>query len=252
MVDIIKNLITSLLDALVQIKDLGIPGSVDECIAFVKAVFFSIIASMDAFCILTIAVCAAVVAFNGYKLFKMGLYVIAPLACACVVNHYSDKILPYVQSYVPEYIDTLAVLMIVAGIVAIVLSRFARGFVVMVIGGAAGYLIGTKFVAGLVAGYFPTLTFLLHDIAVTTFGVICALIVAILFKLLFLHGFIIGTGIGGMACCGLLLGLAVMPGAGKEILLGFIAVGALAGIFAVIHQYNDEEKANDIFYSYKI
>lgn len=252
MVETIKNVIATLINTLMQVKALGIPKSVDEAIAFVKALVFDVIGSLDAIYILTIAICAAVVAFNGYKLFKMGLYVVAPVAFAYIARRYSGLILPHVDGFVPEYIDTLAVLMIIAGVVAVVLSRFARKFVVMLIGAAGGYIIGTRIVAGLVAAQFPTLTFLLHDISVKVFGVICAIIVGILFKLLFLHGFIIGTGIGGMAACGLLMGMAVMPTASKEILIGCIAVGALAGVFAVIHQYNEEEKANDIFYTYKI
>lgn len=252
MIETIKNVFSTLTEFLHQVKALGIPKTFDEAYAFVKAVFFDIIGSMGTIYILTFAVCAAIFAFAGFRLYKLALYAGGSVAIAYGVRYFSDKILPLVEGKVPENIDVIAILMVVAAVIAIIITRFRRKFMVSLMGALAGYIVGTKFVADLIIAQFPTLNFLKHNIFYTVVGVLCGIVLLLVFRLVFEHAFVICSGVGGMACCGLLVGLAVMPDAGKTDLLIFIAAGVVAGILAVIHQYNQEAKNNDVFYSYKL
>jgi hypothetical protein len=252
MIQTINNIVATLGGVFAQFQKLSLPKTVGEAVALIKTVFFSIIGSMDAIYILALAAFVAVCAFGGFKIYKMVMYGASAVAFAFAVKYFSGKILPFIAGYVPAGINTVAVLMALAAIVAMIITRYRRKFMVSLLGAAVGYAVGVKFIADMIIGYFPTLTFLRNKIFFTIVGVLCAIVLFLVFRLVFEHLVVLLTGIGGMATCGLLLGLAIMPGAGKMVLIIFIAAGAALGILAVIHQYNEEAKTNDIFYSYKL
>ncbi len=252
MIQTINNVIAALSGVVAQFQKLGLPKTVNEAVAFVKAVFFDIIGSMGTIYILALAAFVAVCAFGGFKIYKMGMYAAGAVAFAYGVRHFSGKFLPFIEGYVPASINVLAILMAVGAVVAMIITRYRRKFMVSILGAAVGYAVGVKFIADMIIGYFPTLTFLQNKIFYTIVGVLCAIVLFLVFRIVFEHLVVLLTGIGGMAVCGLLLGLAIMPGAGQTIMIFFIAGGAALGILAVIHQYNEEAKTNDIFYSYKL
>lgn len=252
MIQTINNIVAALSGVIAQFQKLSLPKTPNEALALVKTVFFDIIGSMGAIYIIALAAFVAVCAFGGFKIYKMGMYAAGAVAFAYGVRYFSGKVLPYIQGFIPASVNTVAVLMALGALVAMIITRYRRKFMVSLLGAAVGYVVGVKFVADMIIGYFPTLTFLRHKIFFTIVGVLCAIVLFLVFRLIFEHLVVLLTGIGGMAVCGLLLGLAIMPGAGKTVLIIFIAAGAALGILAVIHQYNEEAKTNDIFYSYKL
>ena len=191
---------------------------------------------------------------EGYKIFKGALYVIVPggLAFAAfkflagfVVSKLGDKLpaLPYGITYE-------VIIAVVAAIIGAVLVKFAYKTTIMLLGTAVGFVIGYLGVARLFVRLFPTLAFLQSRPAKAIIGFIIAAIMGIIFILLFKHMFIVLSAIGCMGAAGFLLGMLVMPAAPLLYKLAVAGLGAVIGIYSTIHQYNEEQRSQDIrFYT---
>lgn len=249
---ILINFAETMRDFIDKVLGLGFPDTIDELIAFARGLVFDVIRPMSPIYIILFTALAAIFAFAGYKLFKIGLYGIGAVGLAYAARYLAPFVVGFYQGYLPAGLDGTILLMVVAAVIGAILARFARKFLVLCLGGGCGYLIGSGVVAGIVANYFNTLEFLKGDIAKIAFGVVCAAICGILFLLIFQHAWIILTSLGGMALAGLLLGILIMPEAGKDIWLYFIGGGAAIGIISIIHQYQVEARENDIFYSFTL
>jgi hypothetical protein len=195
---------------------------------------------------LIVAICAMVlIAFEGYKLFKMAMYVISASGFAIVGHMYLAPIVaPHLGGLgLPEYINVNALIAIALALIAVFLTRFAFNFMIMVLGGACGYLLGSVYVWRVLRDNFTTLEFLKNDMTKYIVGGVFAAIFVILFILLFKHVFIVGSSIGCLAFAGLLLQKLIAPGASKEIMFCFIIVCAVLGILAAVYQYKEEENS---------
>ncbi len=253
MLDRVTNFIQRMLDLVDEVLNAGFPPRTwEEAYAFIKTVIFDIIGSLSPMYIILFATAAAIVGFAGYKLFKIGLYGIGAVGLAYGAKYLAPYVVGYYQGFLPEGFDGTVILMVVAAVIGAILARFSRKFLVLCLGGGFGYIVGSRFVAGEVSNYFNTLEFLKDEIASIAFGVVCAAICGIIFLLVFQHAWIILTSIGGLATAGLLLGMLVMPDAGKMIWLYFIAAGGVVGLIALIHQYQSEARENDIFYTFTL
>lgn len=203
--------------------------------------------------IVLIALCV-LVALEGYKIFKGALYVLMSGAFGFVAYKW---VAGFVMSKIggmlpaaPLGISYEAVIVVLFAIAAVFLVKFAYKFTIMMLGGAVGFVIGYLGVARAIIGMFPTLTFLNSTPAKAIIGLVFAAIVGIIFILVFKHLFILGTGLGCMAAAGFLTAMLVMPSASMLYKIAFAAFAALIGIYCTIHQYNEEQRAQDIrFYS---
>lgn len=201
---------------------------------------------------LILAVCLLVLAaFEGYKLFKMALHVAIPAALA--IDGYillAPYVAPYIKNFgvIPEFISIEALVAILCALVGLFISRFAYNAIVMILGGVFGYLLGAEYVWRVIRDFFNTLEFLNTPIAKYIIGGICASIFVLIFILLFKHVFIVGSSFGCLAFAGLLLQKIVAPTADDMLKVSFILVGVAVGVFAVVHQYKEDEKSFEILY----
>lgn len=198
--------------------------------------------------ILMAAICLlALFAFEGYKLFKLVVYAGGAFGFAYIgYNFIAPLIAPSVEGIVPDIININALVAVLCAVVAIFLTRFAYNFVIMLLGGGAGYLLGSVAVYNILLGYFNTLDFLKAGYIKHIVGGIFAAIFGILFILLFKHVFMILTSFGGLIGAALLLQMLLVPSADWKIKICFILVGIAIAVFAVVRQYKEEEKANEI------
>ena len=194
---------------------------------------------------LIVAICLlALVGFEGYKLFKMAMYVGSSAGFAYLGYTYlAPVVVGYIDGFIPDIIDASVVIAFVCALIAVILTRCAFNFMIMLLGGGCGYFFGAIYVWRVVKGYFSTLQFLEDPIAKYIIGGVFAAICVILFILLFKHAFIIGSSFGCLAAAGWLLQKLAAPGASQEVKFAFIVVGAVIGIFAVVRQYKEDENS---------
>jgi hypothetical protein len=201
--------------------------------------------------VLIVAICLLVlIAFEGHKLFKMALHVAVP-AGAAIVGHMF--LAPFVAKYaaalpIPEFVEIPALVAIVCALIGLFISRCAYNLVIMVIGGVVGFDIGAIYVWRVIKNFFSSLEFLDTPMAKYIVGGVCASVCVLVFVLLFKHLFIIGSSFGCLAFAGLLLQKLAVPTADDMMKGCFILVGLAVAVFAVVHQYREEEKSYEILF----
>ena len=197
------------------------------------------------------AICVLVLlAFEGHKLFKMALHVAIPAGAA--IGGYLF-LAPAVAGYasalpIPDYIEFSALVAIVCALIGLFLSKCAYNFVIMLLGGACGYCFGHFYAWHVIKNFFSSLSFLEAPIARYIIGGVCASVCVLLFVLLFKHVFIIGSSFGCLALAGLLLQKVAVPTADDMMKGCFVLVGLAVAVFAVVHQYKEEEKSYEILF----
>ena len=198
--------------------------------------------------VLMAAICLlALFAFEGYKLFKLVVYAGGAFGFAYVgYNFLAPLLAGSVGGMVPDIINFNALVAILCAAVSIFLTRFAYNFMIALLGGGAGYLLGSMFIYKILIGYFNTLDFLKAEYVKHIIGGVFAAIFGILFILLFKHVFMILTSFGGLIDAALMLQMLLVPEADWNVKICFILVGVAIAIFAVVRQYKEEEKANEI------
>ena len=201
--------------------------------------------------LLIVAICLLVlIAFEGHKLFKMALHVALP-AGAAIVGHMF--LAPFVAKYaamlpIPEFVEIPALVAIICALIGLFLSRCAYNFVIMLIGGVVGFDIGALYVWRVIKNFFSSLDFLDTPMAKYIVGGVCASVCVLVFVLLFKHMFIIGSSFGCLAFAGLLLQKLVVPTADDMMKGCFLLIGLAVAVFAVVHQYKEEEKSYEILF----
>lgn len=229
-------------DVLLVDKVIGkLTGYIDKIPANVKDFYYA-----HRVACLIVAVCLLVlVAFEGYKIFKMAMYAVGASGFAIAGYYFLAPLVePTITSAIqlPEFIDVAALIAVILALVAVFINRFAHGLMLMILGGAFGYLVGSVYVWRVLRDYFTTLEFVKNDTTKYIVGGVFAAIFVILFILLFKHVFIVGSSVGCLAAAGWLLQKLIVPGAEKEMVFCFILVGAALGILATVYQYKQEEK----------
>ena len=198
---------------------------------------------LAAICILTL------LAFEGYKLFKMIVYAGSAFAFGYLgITYLAPAIAPSVASFVPGIVDYPALVGVACALIAVFLARCAYPFMIMCLGGVAGYFIGAGPVYKLLIGYFNTLDFLKTDVAKHIVGGVIAAVLAIFFILLFKHIYMVVTSFGGTIGSAILLQSILVPTGDDTVQICFTVLGVSLGIFAIVHQYKEEEKAMEIVF----
>ena len=187
-------------------------------------------------------------AVQGYKIFKSLVHVIAAVGFGFAGHLYlAPRVSGLVESRLPASIsiDIDVVIALVCAIIGLLLAHFAYDFIVFCIGATTGYFVGYSYLAGVLERYFSNLTFLTSKVAHIVVGCVLALIVAIFFMIVFKQLYIIATSIGFMCLASLILAKTVMVGNSNSVLFGFIAIGAVIGVFMMVHQFDEEDKVNE-------
>lgn len=230
---------------LISVESLTAP--IDHLLAMIPADVVAIYNNYKTVILLAAICILALFAFEGYKLFKMLIYAGSAFGFAYVGYMYIAPLLAqHVGSYVPEIIDFNILVAVLCGVIAIFLTRFAYNFMIMVLGSAAGYFLGSMLIYEILVDYFNTLDFLKAGYVKHIIGGVFAAILGILFILLFKHVFMILTSFGGLIDAALILQTLLVPNADWNVKICFILVGIAIAIFAVVRQYKEEEKAMEI------
>ncbi len=191
-------------------------------------------------------------AIQGYKLFKMAMYAGSAFLFGYFgLKFLAPKLAPMIGGFIPAEagIKVDVLIAIVCALIAVILTRVAYNFMIMVLGGALGYYLGSTVIYGALINYFHTLEFLTKfEVVKHIVGGVFAGILGILFILMFKHLFIIFTSFGGSIGAGLALQLMVMPAAGLPVKIAFAVLGLALGIYAIVHQYREEEKDMEIVF----
>jgi hypothetical protein len=193
---------------------------------------------------LALVVVLGLLAFFGYRIFKAVLIIGGGVIGGTLAGlHLTPIIAPYVAAYIPGWLSLNAAVGIVVGLVAALLCWKAVKLVVFAGGAAAGYL----FVGPLAVGWLATLVPSVAEIASSSIGTIivsvvtalvCALILYIFFKLIF----IVATSIGCPAAIGFVLLYAVIPQPADDQIVLALAIGAALGLIALYYQFKTNAK----------
>jgi hypothetical protein len=230
---------------------------VDQVITKLKGFWGMIPQGVFDFCakyeryVLILAVCLMVLlAFEGHKLFKMALHVAIPAGAAVLGYMF---LAPFVVKYagalpIPEYVEIPALVAIVCALLGLFISRCAYNFVIMCLGGGCGFLFGYVYAWRVIRNFFSSLEFLNTPMARYIIGGVCASVLVLVFVLLFKHVFIIGSSFGCLGLAGLLLQKLVVPTADDMMKGCFVLVGLAVAVFALVHQYREEEKSYEILF----
>lgn len=188
------------------------------------------------------AICVLVlVAYEGYRFFKAVTYAGSAFLFGLAGYWYiSPMFEANLKPMVPEFIDYHAAVGVVCAVIAVVLCHFAFNLVLLIIGGGAGYLLGTGMVYTFITNYFNTLAFLQNDNVKKVIGGIIAVIVAMVAVLLFKLLFMLLTSFGGMVGAAILLQTILIPAADQTVKYAFIGIGAVLAIAAMVRQHNQE------------
>ena len=200
-------------------------------------------------CLLAVAAILLLLAVQGYKIFKSLLYVAGAVGFAYLGYTYLLPLIPEnYLGYIPEMLDASVLVAVVCALVAVFLTRVAYNFMIMLLGGGCGYLLGSIVIYDIIIKHFNTLTFLQLPAVKHIIGGVLASIFAVLFILLFKHLFMLITSFGGAACAAIVVQSILLPAADMPIKIAAIIVGIAFGIYCIVHQYKEEEKDLEIVF----
>lgn len=226
-----------------------IATKIDELINMLPAPILELYQTHTVVSLLAVACILALLAFEGYKIFKMALY-----ACSAIIFglvgfwHIAPNIPDNIKAMIPEIVEFNVLIAIVGALLALLICKCAYSLMIMILGGAVGYLVGSTIVYDLLLTHFDTLEFLQMDMVKHIVGGAIATVMALLFVLLFKHAFIIGTSFGGTVGAALIVQSILLPAADDNMKICFVILGIVLGIFGLVRQYREEEKAYEIVF----
>lgn len=224
-------------------------GLLDTLVNMIPAEIMAIYNTHTALFLIAAICIVTLIAFEGYKLFKMVIYAGSAFLFGLIGYWYiSPELEASIKPMIPDMIDYHVLVAIVCALVAVFLCRCAYNFMIMLLGGVSGFLLGSTVIYNAFVGYFNTLDFLKMDAVKYIIGGVFAVLFSILFILLFKHLFMLITSIGGMISAAVLLKMVLVPDGDETVKLCFIVLGFAVGILAVVNQYKEEEKAMEIVF----
>lgn len=225
------------------IKSIKIPTSPPEIWAFINSISFPV-------AVLAIGL-IVLFAIQGYKIFKTFLYVASCVAFAFVGNLYLGPLAAgFVNPYIPATfpIDIGIIVALICALIAFLITKFAYKLMIFLLGGGVGYALGHFYVTGFLASKLPSLAFLSNWLANIIVGIVLGLMCALFFVIAFKHIYIIGFSVFGMAGAGYILYKLIIGAQNNIVLICFVSVAAIAGIFAARHQYIEDDKATQFYF----
>lgn len=200
-------------------------------------------------CLMAVTCLLALLAFEGYKIFKMLLYSGGAFGFAYVGYQFIAPVLPdNIKEMIPDMVNADVLVAVLCALIAVFICKCANTLMIMILGGVCGYFAGSTFVYDILVDYFNTLDFLKLDMVKHIVGGAIAAVCVLLFILFFKHAYIVGTSFGCAIAAALVAQSALVPTADVTLKLSFALVGVALGIFAVVHQYKEEEKAMEIVF----
>jgi hypothetical protein len=200
-------------------------------------------------CLLALACLLALFAFEGYKIFKMLLFAGSAFGFAYIGLNFIAPVIPAeVRTMIPDIVEFDVLVAVICALLAVFICKCAYTLMIMILGGVTGYLVGANLVYPVLIDYFNTLEFLRMDAVKHIVGGAIAAVMVLLFILFFKNVYIVGTSFGGAIASALVVQSTLIPTADDSVKICFILVGLALGIFAVVRQYREEEKAMEIVF----
>ena len=186
-------------------------------------------------------------AFEGYKLFKLGLYVLTGAGFGYLtylfVGPYAEQVL---SDKLPEIIDIKVICGFVVGLIFVLLTKFLYKGIVMILGFGCGCLFGYVYVWRVAVANFGSLQFLQTDAARYIIAFVFGALASVIFLPLFKHVVIVGSGVGCPVFAAYLASKILVPGGDASVKICFIVLGVAIAIFSTVRQYKEEERAVSI------
>lgn len=243
----------SLINALEVAKNVlhldAIPGKLTELVNMLPAPILEFYNNHSVIFFMVVAAFLALLAFEGYKIFKMLLFTGSAIGFGILGYWYVAPMVPEtIKAYIPEIVEVNVLIAVALAFVGLFLCKVAQPFMIMILGGITGYLMGSTFVYALVVDYFNTLDFLKADAVKHIVGGAIAALMVLIFLLFFKHLYIVITSFGGTIGAALILQSIVLPAADDSMKICFVILAIALGIFALTRQYQEEEKAMELVF----
>ena len=217
-------------------------GLIAKLVAMVPEQIMAVYNQHKILVLLAIICILGIVAFEGYRLFRMLVYAGSAFLFSLVGYWYIAPMLAEkIQPMVPEMMDYSVAVAVICAIVSILLCTFAFRLVIFIFGGAAGYILGSSYVYGFMLSYFSSLEFLKAESVKHIVGGIIAVITAIVFALMLKSLFRLATSFGGSIGAAVILQSILVPGADGVIKISFIILGVAVALLAIAIQHKQEE-----------
>ena len=189
-------------------------------------------------------------AFEGYKLFKMLVYVIGGVGAGILGYWKLGAMIPEsIKTSIPENMDIYVLTAVVCALVAVLICKVAYTGAIGLLGVATGYLFGSKYIFEILLNSFSDLHSLINnDTFAFIVGTVFAAIFCIVFVLIFKHLFVVLSSFGCMVLASTMLQKILCPTADENLKTTFLIVGLVIGALAMIRQYKEEEKAMEIVF----
>lgn len=189
--------------------------------------------------VLSSVVLLFILAFWGYKLLKACLAIAGAATFGIIGNTFiAPLVVPHTENLVPAWINVGGIIgMVLAGIGALLMVKLYK-LGIFAEGAALGYFLGST-ATGIILTYAPNLAFLNTPIGNIVVSCVLALILGVLFALLFKHIFILVTSVGGLCAAGVLIGSCFVFELNPVILTVSAGVGVIVGICAMVYQYKN-------------
>lgn len=227
----------------------AISGKLTELVNLLPAPILELYKTHTVIFMMVAACLLVLLAFEGYKIFKMLLFAGSAIGFGVVGFWYLAPIIPEsIKAYVPAIVEVDVLVAIALALIAIFLCKVAQPLMIMILGGLTGYLAGSTLVYNLLVNQFNTLEFLKIDVVKHIVGGAIAAVMVLIFLLFFKHLYIVGTSFGGVIAAALMIQSILLPAADDSMKICFIILAIALGVFALVRQYTEEEKAMELVF----
>ncbi len=216
-------------------------GLIDKAVGMVPAQIMDFYNTHKVLCLLAVICLLGLIAFEGYRFFRMLTYAGSAFLFGLVGYQYiAPAVASKLDPMIPDVIDCSVLIAVACALIAILLCVFAFNLVIFILGAAEGYLLGSIYVYGFLVSYFSSLDFLKAENVKYIVGGILAVIGALVFVLMFKLLFMLATSFGGSIGAALILKSILVPGGDDNVKIAFAVLGIVVAIFALVRQRKQE------------
>lgn len=218
-------------------------GLVAKAVALVPAQIMDLYNQHKVLVLLALVCLLVLVAFEGYRFFKMLTFAGSAFAFGFVGFWYVAPYLqPSLDPIIPDILDYHVTVAVICSLIAVLLCAFAFNFMIFILGAVDGFFFGTTVAYAILMNHFGSLAFLNNDTTKYILGGIIALFGAMIFSLIYKVIAMGLTAFGGSIGALLVLQSILIPGADDSIKVSCVILGAVLAILALIYQHKAQEQ----------
>ena len=226
-----------------------VTAKINELVNMLPAPILELYNTHTVVCLIAVSCLLVLLAFEGYKIFKMILYAGSAAGFGILGFWYIAPMVPEnIKTMIPAIVEVNVLVAVALALLAIFLCKVAQPLMIMALGGVVGYFAGSTLVYDLLLKHFITLEFLQMEAVKHIVGGAIASVMVLIFLLFFKHLYMIGTSFLGTIAAALIVQSILLPAADDSMKICFIILAITLGIFAVARQYQEEEKALEIVF----